>query len=483
MADNNKVDIHFDAQTRKASGEVKEFRAEIEKIGPTGKRTAAALTGSFKTVESAIGRVRKVISTISFGTMFLESLTNLIGKLTGKTKEAEEQARKLAEQNQKAADATRVEKLAEAYDKLAKSISGAATARQRANELEDMETASARDLEDVNAQAAKDAELAALDPNDRYYEQRKAQIEAKYSGQAANRAAARKAEDAERTAARTAAEAEAKGSEAAQRRGALVSDRQELEILKSRAAAARKESQSINDKDATGFFKRFIENIKRVAGGDIEKFNQIETDEGDEERARQKQKADDLEAKIKAKEKDIAEKERKIAELEEEAQYLSRKSVIQGSMAENAKDAASVTRAAGQRGEATAAAGLSGQIESERDAARAKALLEAEKARIEQQIAAQSQRKADAGAAVFNAQGALSEAKANGNRSGATTAAQQLAAAQTAAQNIELSADQLINRLTERLKSVESLLNKANSAISKNNSQRLTAQAEALTTN
>ena len=483
MADNNKVDIHFDAQTRKASGEVKEFRAEIEKIGPTGKRTAAALTGSFKTVESAIGRVRKVISTISFGTMFLESLTNLIGKLTGKTKEAEEQARKLAEANEKAADAARIEKLTEAYDKLSKSISAAATARQRANELEDMDTASTRELEDINAKAAKDAELAALDPNDRYYEQKKAQIEAKYSGQAANRAAQRKVEDAERTAARTAAEGEAKGEEAVQRRAALIGDRQELEIMKGRAASARKASQSLNEGDATGFFKRFVENVKRVAGGDIEKFNQVETEAGDEERARQKAKADELDAKIKAKEKEIAEKEAKIAELEAEAQHLSRKSVIQSGMAENAKDAASVTRAAGYRSGGTAAAALSGAAQSDADAVRAKALLEAEKARIEQQIAAQQQRKFDAGAAVFTAQGALSEANANGNRAGARSAAQQLASAQTAAQNIELSADQLINRLTERLKSVESLLNKANSAISKGNSQRLTAQAEALTTN
>ena len=333
---------------------------------------AIGLGKAFKGLKGALSW----LTTGSFVVGGVAAAVSLYDKIAHGASKAAEAVKKLQDERQKEADEKRIEKLADAYDRLKKSIEAAAEARKRANELEDMEKTAAREQEDIDAQAAKDAELAALDPNDRYYEQKKAQIEAKYSGAAANRAAQRKVEDAETAAARSLAEAEAKGSEAAERRGALIGDRQQLDILKSRAAAARKESQSINDKDATSFSRMFAQNIKRVFSGNIEDFNVINTEEGDAKRKEAEARAKELESQIKAKEKDIAEKERKIAELEDEAAYLSKKSVIQSGMAENAKDAASVTRAQGLRSEQAASAALAGQIESENDAARAKALLE-----------------------------------------------------------------------------------------------------------
>ena len=48
MADNsNKVDINFNAETRRASGEVKKFRGEIEAVGSDGKKIAASIVARF----------------------------------------------------------------------------------------------------------------------------------------------------------------------------------------------------------------------------------------------------------------------------------------------------------------------------------------------------------------------------------------------------------------------------------------------------
>ena len=431
---------------------------------------AIGLGKAFKGLKGALSW----LTTGSFVVGGVAAAVSLYDKIAHGASKAAEAVKKLQDERQKEADEKRIEKLADAYDRLKKSIEAAAEARKRANELEDMEKTAAREQEDIDAQAAKDAELAALDPNDRYYEQKKAQIEAKYSGAAANRAAQRKVEDAETAAARSLAEAEAKGSEAAERRGALIGDRQQLDILKSRAAAARKESQSINDKDATSFSRMFAQNIKRVFSGNIEDFNVINTEEGDAKRKEAEARAKELESQIKAKEKDIAEKERKIAELEEEAKYLSQKSVIQGSMAENAKDMASVTRAQGLRSEQAASAALSGQIESENDAARAKALLESQMPETQRQIYLQKQRIAAADASVAQAQAAYDTATGSAK----VTAAQRLAQVTQTANETKDEANRLIKQLQETLSGMKSVMTAATSELKKNNSQRLTEQAQ-----
>jgi DNA repair exonuclease SbcCD ATPase subunit len=466
--------IKIEADTKGGEEAAKSF----EKAGVKAKSFSGAVGGVTRAME-LMNRVLAGFGTIAVFTGLLSKIDSLYRKLD----EAVTKSQELRDRLEKEADTKAIENMASAYDKLKKSIDDATTARQRANELEDMERGSAREFEDINAQAAKDAELAALNPNDRYYEQKKAQIEAKYSSEAANRAANRKVEDAETAAARTMAEADAKAGDAEVRRAALVGDRQQLDVLKERLREALAGSVSQNALDANRISEVALVNLLRIGGfqGGWSRLGDERTEEGDKLRNANEEKAKALEAEIKKKEKDIAEKEAEIAELEKEASFLSQKSVIQAGMAENAKDAASATRTAGYRSETAAAEALSGQFAAETDAVRAKALLEAEKMRIEQQIAAQNQRVADAGADVWMAQGAVSEATANGNRAGAAAASRQLASAQSAAQSVEFEAGRLITSLEAKLKNIESLLNKANGALQKNNSQRLTAQAEALT--
>ena len=147
-------------------------------------------------------------------------------------------------------------------------------------------------------------------------------------------------------------------------------------------------------------------------------------------------------------------------------------------MAENAKDAASVTRAQSYRGEAAAAAGLSGQIETENDATRAKALLDEQKARYEQQIEAQRRRQAEAEANVAAAQGDYNMYQSQGRRKEAGEAAQRLAQAQQTATEAKAQTETLIKSLNETLSQIKNIAAQATAVIKKNQSQSLTAQAQ-----
>ena len=80
MVDSNKVDINFNAETWKASGDVREFKGEIEAVGPSGEKVAARTSGAFKIVESSIGKVKKALGAFSFGAMMVESVVNLANK-------------------------------------------------------------------------------------------------------------------------------------------------------------------------------------------------------------------------------------------------------------------------------------------------------------------------------------------------------------------------------------------------------------------
>ena len=443
-------------------------------------KKAKALTQSVGGVTKAVGLMRRAFA--GFGMIgLITTLVAAVEKLRKAFSDSAGEAEKLRKEMEKAADTERIDKLTASYEKLTKAIEASAKARKDATELEDLEKFASREREDIDAQAAKDAELAALDPNDPLYEQRKAQIEAKYSGQAANRAAQRKVEDAETAAARTAAEAEAKGEEAGLRRAALIDDRSQLDVLKARRSAAL--VQSLGKNDLSGGAQLWTD-FTRLLGmnGGWGKLGSYSTEEGDARRKEQEEKVKELDAAIKVKEKDIADKESKIAELESEAAHLSQKSIIQSSMAENAKDAASVTRAQSYRGEAAAAAALSGRIDTENDAKRAKELLERQKAETEARIEAQRRRAAQADANVAAAQGDLTMYQSQGNSREAGTAAQRLARAQGLAGQTKSETNMMISALTETLGQINSLLAKTTATLRKDNSQRLTAQAQALTT-
>ena len=105
MADNNKIDVNFAAETKKASSDVRKFKGEIESLGPAGKKAAASISGSLKVVESAIGKVRKAMSMVSFATLWIDAITNIVAKV----KAWRESMRQAAVEAQKLKEAAKME--------------------------------------------------------------------------------------------------------------------------------------------------------------------------------------------------------------------------------------------------------------------------------------------------------------------------------------------------------------------------------------
>ena len=469
--------LKIEADTKGADETVKAYD-KVQKKAKETERSIGKGLNSLAEMGEKMKRITNTLINFSFLTGGLASVVQLWEKITSKTKEAKKAAEELTKENRKAADTAAVEKLAEAYGKLERSISSATTARARANELEDADIANTREQEDLNATAAKDGELAALDPNDPLYEQKKAQIEAKYSAAAANRAAARKTQDAELKARRTQEEADAKFDEAGSRRLALTGDRSELERLKGQLNAANTAATSDNYADNNTFGDHYFSAVKNIITGNWGRVGDTRTAEGDEIRKSAEARAKELEAQIKAKEKEIREKERSIEELEAEGKHLSALSVKRHGAIENAKDAESIIAAQGSRSEQAAAMAMSAEMHKNADAHRARAQLTAQQAQLKAQIAAAQGRKDAAGLAVFNAQGAVDVARANGGR-GLAGAQGILADAQGTALSVSHEADRTIAALTKTLKDVETRLKAAQTAIESQSKQNRYAWSEA----
>lgn len=474
--------------------------AKAKELGKKNVEEAKKTKDSFAALSKTVGAFRRVLMGFGVAGLFAGIITS-IKKVSESFAEAKKQADEMAKIQKQLDESKHIQNLAAQYDQLKDSAEKAAAAQNAALEQIDTDVSNRRRLDKAKMNAAKQEELAALDPNDEYYAEKVQQIEAKYSGMSANMEASNAREDIVLERQKLDAQAEQKDQAATAQDAQSASIRAQIAQAKRRQSAAQIASVDLNEADKNGFWDSFGTNIKNILTLNWGRVAGAQTEEGDRIRREKAKEAADAELKVAELEEKLRQSEDRAAALRRESGNIRTKRDSLGVALDAADIEVETARRQGDIGIEKADTAMQkkreqvakdswaeGQKEADRlaqetDAARAKALLEAEKARIEQQIAAQQQRKFDAGAAVFTAQGALNNAQANRDRAGAASAAQQLSSAQAAATNIEFSADALIKKLTEKLKSVNSLLNKATSAIEKNNSQRLAAQAEALTTN
>ena len=401
----------------------------------------------------------------------VDKLRNSFGATTA-------EAKKFAEEARKAADTARVEKLADAWKKLEDQISNTSAAQSKANELEDMQRDNARKLEDDQAELSKQQELAALDPNDPLYEKKKAQIEARHSAAAAKRSVARRQEDANIAADRVGNEAAAMSTEAMKRSLALTDERAELERLRRVRSRAVEASTADNHADAQGVGGAFLNNIKNILSLDWGKVGDMRTDEGDAIREDAKKRAEELQKQIKDKEAQIAAQERKISELQSGADHLTQKATLHRGAAFGAETAMETASLAGSAAVSAADKAVTDEQARIADAHRARAALTAKRDELKAQIAAAQGRKDAAGLAVFNAQGAVDLARANGGK-GLAGAQGALADAQSTALSTNASADRLIAALTKALNDVNTKLKAAQTAIESQSKQTRYAWSEA----
>lgn len=471
MADNYEAKIILGADTKGADDTVKALDRVETKASSASKKTA----GGFQQIQTAVGKASHAVGLFNralagFGIVGLfTSALAAVNKFTSGIKKAEEAAKKLTEEQEKAADTERVKKLADEYDKLTTSISASAKARARANELEDLEKKNEREFEDEAAKFKMNTELAALDPNDPEYELKKRQITSRYELEKSQREVRRKGEDLETAADREGVEGGAKDSEAFDLRTQAIEEGGELSILKRKKAEAEAASKAMNDKDHTGLVLKGFQALGLKGT----------TDEGDAEREKQKAKAEELQKRIEAQEKKIEELERKAQEAEAEASQHYQRGAYYAGAAERTKLIMTNVSDDGQRSVDAANKALADKRAADADAKAAMASLEIEKREVKERIAAAQARKDAAGRAQFEAQGEYDLAVSNGaNRATQTSAYQNLQSATINAQNVGAEADATIKALNETLRSIESRLKAAKDHLEKQSGQTKYAWSE-----
>jgi len=515
MADSNKIDISFDAQTKKASGDVRKFKGEIETIGPSGKKTAASISGSFKTIESTIHKVRKAISMVSFGTMWISALTDIIGKF----RLWREEVRKTAVEAQKLKNEAKFEEqthgvdaLIARYRDLAASIEAAKKAAQDAERQASAAMNAARSKEDAELQLREEQEVAALDRNDPTYEEKVRQIRQRYSGARNILGAQRAVEDAE---ARQKAykkeawdedvnsETYANNAKNARDNAGEMRRRAELwgrlaEYGKTKAgegwvdkiAGTARSGKMLADFFKAGGDQSFMSAIKGMTPEEIAEYAKEQSKKFEEKAA----KADETAASLESRATDAAAKSRTAATLaESQSGMVTAARTKRQAVGIAAKTAQGDADASLSKAEETARQREEEELrenaeerkkEADKEAALASARasapeLQRQVEELKQRIAAEQEKKAAAGMAVYQAQGAYDAAKLDGKQREQQAAFSGLQAAQNAAQDVNHAADTAINALTETLKSIEARLKAAQNYMKTQSKQQNYAWIEA----
>ena len=323
---------------------------DLKKTADVAEQTARSSSNSFKKMIGALAdlraagqRVRQTLSAltqIGFVASGVESIVNLVEKIRSGSRQAQEEAKKLAEANRKMSDAADVENLANAYKKLTDAIADAAKARERANELEDIGRNQARDLEDKEAQLAKVRAINALDPNDPHYAEKKAAIERRFDEASAARAVTRAREDNATERRRLEERAEAVGGDAGQLEFSLHDDDAKIAQLRARAQDLRFAASHENDYDDS-----WGGQVRNLLTFNIRRWQQGRTAEGDEERKRQTEEAMSLEEEAKRLQKERDAKALQVARMRAEAEHLGNKALALGGQ-EDSFDAADLINAA-----------------------------------------------------------------------------------------------------------------------------------------
>lgn len=301
-----------------------------EKIGQSAEKASRQSANAFKRMESALNGMRsaaaRVNQALSSFTRFslivsgFESIVNIIGKLTGKSREAKKEAEELAKANQKAADAKAIEGLAKAYEKLSKAIANTNRERERGYELENMGLGNARDLEDKEAELAKIRAINALDPNDPDYEAKKAVIARRFDEAAANRDVARAREDNETEVKRLREQGFAKIEDAGLLRDSLRDDDREIAETKKRLKKAKDASTDPNEED-----RSYIGHYRNVFSWNISNLVRGRTAAGDAVRKKNEQEAKELEGRLKELQAARDKKAEEAEQMKAEGEHLLKK--------------------------------------------------------------------------------------------------------------------------------------------------------------
>ena len=459
------ADISGGIQTEK---ELERVRAKAKET----ERTAESVDGFGKLkqgaegVSRAIGFINKAI--MGFGIVgLLTPIVNLFRSWHEEAKKTEEAARNLRKEMEMKSAAEQVKEIASAYKELTDAINETKEARQRENEVFDEEVKVRREAEDAEMAADEADALAAVDPDAEDADKQKQRIRETFDAKRKRRAADRKKEDVVFRRQKLEGEAENATNAADKLEGTLGEDDKAILRARTRASTLEALSKERNEKDGTWYSPR------------------KKTEEGDAVREEQRKEAEKAREEVKRLEEDKRAKEKQIKDLRDSASHSRKiRDVIGRSIdtaeleRENVNVEEGTTIAANKAADKKEADKKAKEQAKLDDAKKAARLLQAEKERIEAQIAERQSDKDAMGKYVADAEGDYETAKLGNNRKAQKSAYANLHKLQETAQNVNHEADSAINALTETLKSVEARLKAAQSAIQSASKQQQYAWSE-----
>jgi len=455
---------------------------ELEKTGNAAKRAAKNTKDAAKGASSAIGDLSKTVGFLKkaltgFGVAGL--FTVVVGSIN-KVRESFDAAAKAAEDLKKVQEelgaSKAIQGLATQYDRLKESIASAKTEAEHQLDMIDRRVQSRRRREEAEADAAKEEELAALNPEDADYNEKKQIIEAKYAREAAQRAASNEREDAilARQKLQSQADMQEQAATAQEAQSAVIQER--IAKAKREKSVAEAESVDLNDADKTGFWDATGKTAQQLFTLDWGRVAQAKTAEGDQKRLDAAKRAAELELEIERLQEEKRKSDATAQEMRKEAGRIRERRDVMAEDIETIDIKAETSRGVANRNVEAGVTALTKKRDENTDAMTASENLQREKASLETRLAEERARKAAAAKNVYDAGNALDLAKANG--SGVAAATSNLHSAQTAANEVNASADKAINALTETLKDVKKRLEAATDHMRKQSSQTHYAWSE-----
>lgn len=448
---------------------------ELEKTGRAAKNAAAntkdaakGASGAFGNLSKSIGVLKQALTAFGVAGLFTAVIAG-INKVRDSFAAAAKTAREFDKIQNELGASKAIQNLATKYDRLKESIAGAKAESEHQLDMIDRRVQSRRRREEAEAEAAKEDELAALSPDDPEYAEKKQIIEARYAREAAQRAASNEREDV------ILARQKMKSQAELQEQAATAQDAQSA-VIQSRLAKARSEkmvaeadSVALNDADKTGALDAIGKTLQQLFTGDWGRLADAKTTGGDQKRLEAAKRAAELELEVERLEEEKRKSDAAAQEMRNEAGRIRERRDVMAEDLETIDARAETSRSVADRNVEAGVAALTAKRDANADAMTASENLWREKAALESRLAEERARKAAAAKSVYDAGNALDLAKANG--SGVAAATANLQSAQTAANEVNASADAAINALTKTLEDVKKRFEAAAEHIRKQSSR------------
>ena len=296
-----------------AESAVNNVGAAAEKAAKKSSQSATSSAGAFaglgqriERVTSTIGKLNAVIT--GFGALgVIANIVNVFKSLyewINKDKKAVQDLHK--EMADKSA-AQQIERVAEAYKKVSDAIKEASSQRQRDDEIFSEEIRINREMEDAEINLAEQRELSRVDVTSKTAEEEKAQISTKYAALRAQRSADRGMEDVIFRRQELQENADVMLSSADEIEATFANDEKAIARKRLEAQTLAALSKERNDKDGTwySYSKR--------------------TEEGDAQRANQKELSEKANKEAKSLQDELDRKKKEVATLRAEASLLINK--------------------------------------------------------------------------------------------------------------------------------------------------------------